>query len=353
MNMKVGESAALRALQQARTEEAQASGKGQGVSRAGGLAPEPSSGMALMSALRGFAPPSHKGDFETRLAEVAQKLGDTKTEVEKERVVTEQEQKRQQIQENKDRLAQASGLADNAEVAQTSGKVWNTIGAAIQLVGGIAMAALGAAAVATGVGAPLGVALIAMGGIMAVSGLNSTVAAASENGMGIAGQIATALGADAETAAGIDLGSTIAQAVLAVAASVVFAVLTGGAASGFLAANLGALGTALASVATSATTTSIGVASATTNTVTGIAAAGAQVGASASNLSAKAYNVERSELDAQTTQSRARSQELDDFVDQAIEMLLAAHEQFNSVIDNITDLSKDTGESMSSVRFAG
>lgn len=314
------------------SEETGRASKGSGVAGAKGAAPDP--GMefgAILSQLRNFAPAERSADFETRLAEIAAKLGETRSETDKTRVANEQEIKREQIQENKDRLEKASGLADNADAAKGIGKGANITSAVLQTVGAAALMALGGVAVATGLGAPLGAALIVAGGFMMASGVNSIVAASTDHGMGIAGSLAKAMGAEDGAARGIDIGATVTLAVASIASSIALGVVSGGAAA----------------------PVAFATASQAVNTVTSVATGAAQVGAAAAQVTSAAINAERSDLEAETIEAGARSQEGDDFIDQALQILLAGNEQFNALMDSITDMARDTGDALSSTRFAG
>ena len=46
-------------------------------------------------------------------------------------------------------------------------------------------------------------------------------------------------------------------------------------------------------------------------------------------------------------------QQLDDLIDQAMTMLMAANDRFNAIMDSVTEMVQDTGNTLSNTRFAG
>jgi transloator len=290
--------------------------------------------LGLTMALLSFLPTNLGSDFETRLAEVTDKLKSTTGDAEKSRVTNEMETKRLNIEENQQRMEDAQTKMDEAEVKAESGAVWDKISIAFMALGAVLMAALGAVLIATGVGAVAGALMIAGAALMLVSVVNSLTQQLSEDGLGIAGSIAKASGAESDVISDADMGFgislAIATAVVAIAATVVSA---------------GAAGPALVGAVQSLLSAAGSVAS-TAGAVSGAVSAGYKMDATFDRADA-------TEKRAAAQDTEAFMQQLDDLVDQAMQMLMAANERFNAIVDSVTEMVQDTGNTLSNTRFAG
>lgn len=290
--------------------------------------------LGLTAALQSFAPANLGSDFETRLAEVTDKLKATTTEAEKNRVNNEMETKRINIEENQARMKEAQDKMDEAEAKAKSGNIWDKIALAFQFLGAIIMAALGAVLIATGVGTAAGALMVAGAALMLLSAVNSVVAQTSEDGLGIAGSIAKAAGADMETAGKADMGFGISLAIVTAIVAIAATVVTGGAA-----------GSALVSTIQNVLNVGSQIANA------GSATAGAV--SAGINADAAVIRKEATEIQAKGKEQEAFMQQLDDLIDQALTMLMAANDRFNAIMDSVTEMVQDTGNTLSNTRFAG
>lgn len=310
---------------------------GSGIGEQNGVVPD-LLGMALTlgeaMALLSYLPTELGADFETRLAEVTDKLKATTTEAEKDRVNNEMETKKLNIEENEARMEEAQTKMDDAEASSENGAIWDKISIAFQMLGAVLMAALGAVLIATGVGGPAGALMIAGAALMMLSAINSIVAQSTEDGLGIGGSIAKASGADMETAGNVDMGVgitlAVATAVVAIAATVVTA---------------GAAGPALVGAVQSMLSTASSIAS-SAGAVTSAVSAGYKMDATFDRTDA-------TEQQAQMKDTEAMMQQLDDLIDQALTMLMAANDRFNAIMDSVTEMVQDTGNTLSNTRFAG
>lgn len=310
---------------------------GSGVGGQNGNVPDASNQamtLGLAMALLSFLPTDLGSDFETRLAEVTDKLKATTSEAEKSRVNNEMENKRLNIEENEARMEEAQTKMDDAEASAENGAIWDKISIAFQLLGAVLMAALGAVLIATGVGAAAGGLMIAGAVLMTLSAINSIVAQTTEDGLGIAGSIAKSSGADMETAGHWDMGIGITLAVATAVVAIASTVITAGAAGPALVGAVQSLLSAASSVASSA------------GAVSGAVSAGYKMDATFDRTDA-------TEKQAQMKDNEAFMQQLDDLIDQALTMLMAANDKFNAIMDSVTEMVQDTGNTLSNTRFAG
>lgn len=294
---------------------------------------QPAAYSTMLAGLAAFAPNMNMADFETRLAEVASKLQEARGDASLDRLRNEQELKKQQIEDNKELLATSQGKADNAEIAKDGSRVSSGVGALLQGVGAAALILAGAvlAALPGGVTQVAGVALIVAGGFMMASAINSGVAAATDHGMGIGGSMATLFGADADTARGVDLAASITLAVGTLVAMGVAVVASGGAASPAMAA----------------------VMSGTIGMASSVAGGAGMVTSAAGNAVATGFAVDAAYSQAELQEQQAGMQQIDDRVDQLLGFVASSNEQYNAMIDAITEMAQETAASLSSARFAG
>lgn len=305
----------------------------QGLLGGSGPAPTPEGGdySSVLSAMRGFAPTVPLGDFEARLSEVASKMKEARSDADTERVQNQQEIKKQQIVENRQTLEQSRDKMETADGIADAEKISSTVSTALQAIGAGLMIAVGAALMAVPGTQVLGAVLIVGGALMAASAINGVVAATTDSGLGIAGSIAKAFGADDSTIMGVEIGATVALAVGSIAASVAAIVATGGAA---------------APAAAGALLTSV-------NTIVGVVGAGVQVGTSAMNVASTVYSYEGTMLQADAKDTQAEMQQGDDFIDQALSHLMDANQRFNALMDEVTGMALETSDFLSQTRFTG
>lgn len=307
---------------------------GQGIGGGGDGADVTGSGAGVPTSLLSFFPKLLGGDFETRLAEITQKMREASGTSEQERLQTREKVKQLNIQENQAKMEEATQKLEEAAKDKETSSIWGAISKAFMALGALLTAAIGAVLIATGIGAAAGAVMIAASAFMVASLVNSIVAENSDNGMGILGQILTAAGVDEETAQGVDTATAIGSAVISAALSIAAAVMTFGIAAP------GAAGAVLA----------------VSNAVqAGTAAAGAVTGAvqSGYGLSAALNSGEAAELQADSKDIQAFMQQLDDIIDQALSLLMQANDRFNVMLDDITDMTQDTSNTLSAVRFSG
>ncbi|NIZ12022.1 hypothetical protein [Phaeobacter sp. HF9A] len=335
--MRIETQAGLTAQITTQQDDSKKSGaKSTGSAAASGPVPDADSAQrpsyaSMLEGLAAFAPTDLGTDFESRLAEIAQKMQDAKGEADLDRLSNEQEAKRQQIQENREKLDSAQGKMDDAEVAHDTGRVSSIVGSIAAAVGAAAMIAVGTVVAAVPGLQVLGGAMVVGGIFMAASAINGMVAGASDSGMGLSGTVLEAMGVDRDTAAALDMAANITLAVGALASSVVGAALSGGAA-------------APAAIASAITLV---------NAVNAAVAGTSAVATSTVNLVANAIKSDATEMRAQTQETQAAMQQGDDLIDQVMEFVAKSNEQFNALLDSITSLQRDTGDSLSRTRFAG
>lgn len=310
---------------------------GGGVGSQNGEVPDPNSqgltlGLAMI--LQSFLPEEVGTDFEARLAEVTDKLKKTTSDTETDRVKNEMETKRLNIEENEARIEEAETKMLEAEAKAKNGSIWDKIAIAFQMIGAALMAALGAVLIATGVGAVAGALMIAGAAMMLLSAINSIVQQSSKDGLGIAGSIAKATGADMDEAGKADMGFGITLAIATAITAIAATVLTAGAAGPAL---VGAVQSML-SLASSVTSTG--------GAIAGAVSAGYR-------MDATFDRAEATEKQAETKEVEAFMQQLDDMIDQALAMLMSANDKFNAMMDSMTEMIQESGNTLSNTRFAG
>lgn len=306
-----------------------------------GATPDPAAPAfgAILESLRNFMPNINSGQFETRLAEITAKLKEVSGEVNTDRVLNEQESKRLNMKENEAKIEESEKKLEDAEAKRKSGGIFDKIAMAFQALGALLMIALGAALAAVPGMQAVGGLMIAAGVIMAISLINSIVQEAND-GAGILGSLAKAINPDAsdELIAGLDIGLTVTLAVVGIALAIASGRVDG-VATGV---------TALAKAADAIRTVAL-----TASAITNAASATANVGSAGYGMSAAESSGEAAELQADSQEIQALMQQLDDLIDQALAILMGASERFNAMLDSLTEMNKDTGDTLSSTRFAG
>ncbi|WP_417262990.1 hypothetical protein [Celeribacter sp.] len=307
--------------------------RSKGTSGASGAVPDAvrPSYASMLEGLAAFAPTDLGTDFEARLAEIAQKMQDAKGEADMDRLSNEQETKRNQIQENRDRLGAAQGKMEGSAVADDAGRVSAIIGSVAAGLGAAAMMVVGAVVTAVPGLQVLGGAMFIGGMFMAAGAINGLVAGASDSGMGVAGNLLTAIGVEDDVAAGWDMAASITLAVGAVVSAVVGTAISGGAG---------------APAAVGAMLTLVNAVNAATSSVTAVAT-------STSGLVANALRSDAAEMRAQTQESQAVIQQIDGLMEELMDFLRTSTDQVNALLDSAMQLHRDTGDSLSRTRFAG
>lgn len=308
---------------------------GQGIARSGSTPPPVTGGTPtydnIMQSLRNFAPVLQKfADFEAQLAEVLGKLKDALGKVQESRANSEMETKRVNILENQAKIEEAKRKLDEAEAKKNSGDildilslVFEAIAAAALMIGGAIVAALPGGQVA-------GALMVASGVLMMISVANSICAKTNE-GAGLLGSIGKAAGADPDVIAGLDGAFTGAMVISAI----VLAVATGGAAISSTMANMAKMVTTI----TEATVATI--------------QAGVDVASSALKLDASIDRKDAANSRAESTEIQALMQMLDDLIDMAMSMLMQVNNNVQAMMDSLSEMLNDTGNTLSNTKFAG
>ena len=91
----------------------------------------------------------------------------------------------------------------------------------------------------------------------------------------------------------------------------------------------------------------------TTRSVVGAAGAVSSSIQSGYSVAAADSRKEGMEMQADSQEIQAFMQQLDDMIDQSLTLLMQSMDRFNAMLDSITDMAKDTADTMSATRFAG
>ncbi|MFP7674922.1 hypothetical protein ACG74X_16350 [Marivita sp. S0852] len=342
---------------------------GAGAAAASGAAvPEAAlaAGLSIMGALRNFMPAANTPDFEVRLAEIAAKMKETQGQAETDRVVTDQEIKKQNLRENQVKIEEAQRKMDEAAAKRDSGGIFGKIAAALQLVGGAALIAIGLAAAVIGgvfsggMAAFAGVAIMGAGALMMLGGIDGMVSEFND-GKGIIASVADVVAGmfGEELSDDWIMGLNIASAVVMVLASLALAAVTlGVAGAGAIVAiksGLASLGIAIGNGVASgakAVSTAANLASGLVQAAISIAGAGVQIAENVNKLEVADLEHEAANKHADAAELQAMMAALDDLIDQALQMMMASSDRFNGMIDEAIAMMKDTGDVMSTQRFA-
>ena len=312
---------------------------GNGIIGSNGTVPDQSTPTYtnLIQQLRSFMPKGSTEDFETALAKATSKLKDAIGTVQEMRENNEMETKRVATKENEAKIEESKKKLDEAEAKRKSGNIFDILSLVFQAIGAALAAAIAAVAIATGAGAAVGAVLIAAAVLAFVSLANSATAEAT-NGTGIAGSIAKATGGDetAIMAAEAAFGGALALATLALL-PVAIAKNPAGTIAQMKESTM-ALVKGLMQIASSIAAT---------------ADAGVQVGKAGMGVSASQDRSEATKLRAESTEMQAMMQQLDDIIDMALSLLMQINGNVNAMLDKMTALMKDTGDTLSNTRFTG
>ena len=305
---------------------------GNGVASSGnGVTPDVKFVINLTIALASFSPKGMSGDFEAKLAEITSKLKDVSVENEEDRVNNEQENKRKSIQENQSKIEDSDKKVQDSEAKQKKSKIANIFAAIGQALGAAIMAVAGAALILTGAGAAAGVALLVASVVVGLAATDAIMSATREDGLGMGGAIAKASGADEDQIKKWNTGVSIALAASSAVASMAAMVVTGGVSGA-------ATVQAIMNVA---------------NAATGLMAATSTAVSAGFGHAASKDNEEAMDLQADSQEIQAFMQQLDDLIDQAMTLLMSSNERFNAMMDSLSEMAHDTGNTLSNNKFAG
>ena len=305
---------------------------GSGVTGVSGSVPDSSPMIysSVLQSLRTMMPNVTSEDFEVLVAQITAKLKDVMGEVQESRANNEMETKRQAIQENQAKIEESKRKLDEAEAKAKSGNIFDILSLAFQALAAAFMTVVGALLVATGVAATAGALLIVSGAMMFLSVANSVCAKCNE-GAGLLGSIAKAANGSEDLIMGLDMAFTGAMVI----AGIALAVFSGG-----------------VSMADTVNNTFRAV---TTCVEAGLAVAGAasQVVSSSFNMSATVDRADAKKVQAESQDIQAMMQMLDDLIDQAMALLMQIKDSANAMMNSVTEMLNDTGNTVSNTRFSG
>lgn len=290
--------------------------------------------MSLSNAMRQFAPNSSK-DFEVILAQVSQKMKDVSSDTQTERVIANQEVQQLNAEENQAKVNDSIEKAEKAAAKRKDGDLWAKISEVASYVGAALLAAAGAAVIILSAGAlaPLGGLMIASA-VVTTLGLIDAQVQKDNGGMGM-----FALAVDAVVPGGLNdkevMALNIASAAINAAASIALGIATG---------NVAAASSAITAIKALAVAIDIG---------TTLVTSTADVGANVTRMEAAELQKDSEDLKSDGLEIQAANSALDDVVDQALKMLMAAAEAFNAMIDSVVTMMNDKGKSMERTQFVG
>lgn len=285
---------------------------------------------SVMQSLRTMMPNIKGGDFEALLAQVTSKLKDAMGDVQESRADNEMETKRVAVKENEAKIEEAKKKLDEAEAKKNSSNIFDILSLVFEAIAAAVLMVAGALISALPGGQALGAMMIISGAIMAISVANS-ICAKCNDGAGLLGSIAKAAGASDDVVMGMDIAMTVALVVGGIAA----AVATGGASFSGLATNL-------------AKGISTGI-----NVGLQLAQTSSTVVSASINMSAAVDRSDASKLKAESQDLQAMMQQLDDMIDMAMTMLMQVRSNVSAMMDSLTEMLNDTGNTLSNTKFAG
>jgi hypothetical protein len=284
------------------------------------------------------------------LLELRSKLSDVQAKTSQEDVKITMDAQKEKHAEIMKEIEKAAKAMEKSKKAGTWGKVFGWVSVAASAVAAVAMVALGAVAIATGVGAAAGVALIACGCIMGAMAVNQAVGMATEKdlmgwigegisktlqAMGMEEELADKIGhmvtggpgalvGEFLQAVGVDenvakIVESVVNAVVMIAAMIALTVLTGGA---------GAAGAVSATV--SATANAVKIGAQITSTVATLVSGLSQVGAGASTIAKAGF-----EHDA--AMAEAEQKELQKFIAKFQAMMEEEQERLKKVMQELDE----------------
>ena len=265
--------------------------------------------------------------LELYLAEIIQSTRDTENRIGKSRIDLLTNNKLAQLKEKQEKIAEAQRKFDEAEKLQVGSKFFSWVRFGLSLL----TTAAGGFLIFTGVGAGVGICMIGLVAVSAISTLNEGVSLAS--GKGIAGHVASLAGASKKAAANWDFGASIALFALGF----------------FLAAGViaipAAAGVATATVIEKFLSTSTKVSAAITTVISLVQTA----------LNYRSSSVSADELDLRSVAKKyeAEIQQLDAYVQHATDSFIASNNKNNEIIESLIRSYSDVSNAMSRIRFAG
>ncbi|PTW56671.1 hypothetical protein C8N35_111134 [Breoghania corrubedonensis] len=305
---------------------------------------------AVMGALGRLMSRTGGDALDAELASAIAKMKDIVGDVQTGKLLSDEEKKRAALGEKQKKIGEAQDKFDEAQKAKEKSGIFGWIKTAFSAIAAAISIVVGAALIATGVGAAVGALMIAGGVIGLIMTVDSIVNATT--GKGIMGNIAYSVamnqGKTEEEAAKIasdwDTGFAITMAVVAVALAI---------------ATIGVGFSSLASAST-------GVAEATQATmktvqIAGEAAAGiATVGEASSSVGQAITNKEAADLGAQARTNQAEGkrmeafiQTLDDFIDVLVDQISGANSRFNAMLETVQGSMNDRANTMGRAHFTG
>jgi hypothetical protein len=299
---------------------------------------DPSYSVVLNSLLKfmpedgGVGGPRLTGQMiEVMLLEITMKMKEIEEKASKNQIVVDQETKRSMLSDKHEKMEAAQQKIEEGQKTAQDTKAWDIVKLVFQGIGAAMAIVLGGIFIATGVGAAIGVAMIAIGAVGLVSVINSAMQMGT--GAGIMGNIVKAAGGNEEQVRTADMVYGIALAAAGVIMAVAAFFIPGGQMSAIaqMAQSIATISGAVLNIVTAAGDVTVGV----VRTV----AAGMQA--------------EGQKLQAQGKEMEAVIQQLDDFIDQALQRLMASSDRYNNMIDDIMSAIQDTGHTLAKATFTG
>ena len=279
-----------------------------------------------------FASQTSDDAEQALLAEVLDKIKQTLTGTDENRINIESAQKEEALAEQKKEIDDAAKKQAQAAAKAKKTKIWNEIKTAFQMLAALVSIAVGAVLCITGAGVALGGVMIAAGIVGVISGVNSAVQLATGNG--ILGDIAKAAGGNSKTIKALDT-------FMAVDLAIVGAVLG-------VAMFFASLPADVASIAEIASSVSQGVNGAT------------QVATGAGDIGADVVNYQATELNATAKDDRAKSDQLEGVmseIDATISMIIKnmsdIYQGFDKVMNSTMDAVNDVNKTLTQAQFVG
>jgi hypothetical protein len=321
---------------------------GSGVNGVGGETPEipKETYSAVMSSIQAMLVGTPAADTEVLLIQIAVEMKKAEDTNQKEKIKVDQEAKRTALTEKETKLKEATEKIEKAISDRENASIWDKIKMAFEFLGAILMAVVGAILIATGAGVAIGAMMIAGAVVSLIMAVDSVVQ--QTTGMGIAGNMAYAVAKgegksekEAKEAAGkADMGFRISMAIIGLALAI------GGGVAAFKAPMQ--VATAAQQVAST-----IAKAASVADNVTNVATGASDIAAGVHRYNASTADAEANQLKADGKDMEAMMKQLDDFIDQALQRLIAASDRFNAILDTITDSIQDHSNTLSRAKFTG
>lgn len=288
---------------------------------------------ALMASIAVMIPEITGEVLELALVEITAEMKKIEEASQKDQINIDSEKKRQALEEKKAKIEEALKKIEDAIEKEKHASIWDKIKMAFQALGALIAIAVGIALTALGV--PVGPLLIGIGVVALVMVIDSVVKTETGKGIGahIVGGFAELFGhpMSDEDLAKVDMGFSIAMAVVGLIMAVAAFFVPGGQAS------------AAATLAQSVST---------------IATAALQIGTAVGDVTAGVMKFEATNLqaDAKKLQADALKKEafialIDEYIDQALSRLMNASQRFDALLDSIVDAIVDRAESLAKAKF--